>query len=132
MNLGSKDNKKRTHGFLKSFAFAFAGIKSALMKERNLQIHVVISIAVILLGGVLSISRIEWIMILFAIGGMLSLELMNTAIERVVDLATEDYHPLAKQAKDIAAGAVLVYAALCIIIGIIVFLPRILAYIISL
>jgi undecaprenol kinase len=67
-------------------------------------------------------------MVLFAIGGMLSLELMNTAVERVVDLATKDYHPLAKQAKDIAAGAVFIYAALSVIIGAIIFLPKIIVY----
>ncbi|WP_394137497.1 diacylglycerol kinase family protein [Cytobacillus oceanisediminis] len=128
MNSGLRGNNKRTHSVLKSFTFAFAGIKSAVKKEKNLQIHLVISAAVILLGIMLAISRLEWIMVLFAIGGMLSLELMNTAVERVVDLATEDYHPLAKQAKDIAAGAVFIYAALSVIIGAIIFLPKIIAY----
>lgn len=60
--------------------------------------------------------------------GMLSLELLNTAIERVVDLATEEYHPLAKQAKDIAAGAVLVYAIVSVIIGGVILLPKILIF----
>ncbi|MBT2710139.1 diacylglycerol kinase family protein [Pseudomonas sp. ISL-84] len=99
-----------------------------MKRERNLQIHLFISIAVILLGLVFAISWIEWIIILFAIGGMLSLELMNTAVERVVDLATEEYHPLAKQAKDTAAGAVFIYAFLSVIIGTIIFLPKIIAY----
>jgi undecaprenol kinase len=128
MNSGLRDNNKRTHSVLKSFSFAFAGIKSAVKKERNLQIHLVISVAVIFLGLIFAISRLEWIMVLFAIGGMLSLELMNTAVERVVDLATKDYHPLAKQAKDIAAGAVFIYAALSVIIGAIIFLPKIIVY----
>ncbi|MBT2690460.1 diacylglycerol kinase family protein [Bacillus sp. ISL-47] len=128
MNSGSRGSKKRTHSVLKSFTFAFSGIKSAVKRERNLQIHLFISIAVILLGLVFAISWIEWIIILFAIGGMLSLELMNTAVERVVDLATEEYHPLAKQAKDTAAGAVFIYAFLSVIIGTIIFLPKIIAY----
>lgn len=128
MNSGLRGNNKRTHSVLKSFSFAFAGIKAAVKKERNLQIHLVISVAVILLGLIFAISRLEWIMVLFAIGGMLSLELMNTAVERVVDLATKDYHPLAKQAKDIAAGAVFIYAALSVIIGAIIFLPKIIVY----
>ena len=63
--------------------------------------------------------------LLFLIGGMLSLELMNTAIERAVDLITKDYHPLAKAAKDAAAGAVFVYALLSVIIGLIIFIPKI-------
>ncbi len=129
MNLGSNDNRNRVHSVLKSFSFAFAGIKSAVKKERNLQIHLAFSIAVCILGIIFSISRLEWMMLFFAIGGMLSLELLNTAVERVVDLVTKEYHPLAKQAKDIAAGAVLVYAILSVAIGIFVFLPKIIAYV---
>ncbi len=71
------------------------------------------------------LSAIEWMFISFAICGVLALELVNTAIERVVDLVTKDIHPLAKQAKDVAAGAVLLYAILSVIIGCIIFLPKI-------
>jgi len=60
----------------------------------------------------------------FAICGVLALELVNTAVERVVDLVTKEFHPLAKQAKDIAAGAVLLYAILSVVIGCIIFLPK--------
>ncbi|MBM7604739.1 diacylglycerol kinase [Metabacillus crassostreae] len=67
----------------------------------------------------------DWVVILFLIGGMLALELMNTAIEHVVDLITEDYNPIAKAAKDAAAGAVLVYAILSVIIGVILLLRHI-------
>ncbi|MCM3091422.1 MULTISPECIES: diacylglycerol kinase family protein [unclassified Cytobacillus] len=125
MNSGSRDKKVRKHSVLKSFAFAFSGIRTALFNERNLQIHLAVAVAVIFFGGYFGISRLEWIIIILAIGGMLSLELLNTAIERAVDLATEDYHPLAKQAKDIAAGAVLVFAIVSIIVGGIIFLPKI-------
>jgi undecaprenol kinase len=83
------------------------------------------AVLVILFAFYYHLSASEWIFILFAIGGMFSLELVNTAIERIVDLVTEEYHPLAKQAKDIAAGAVIVYAILSVIIGCIIFLPKI-------
>jgi undecaprenol kinase len=125
MNSGSRDKKARKHSVLTSFAFAFSGIRTAVFNERNLQIHLALTIAVVFFGIYFGISRIEWIIIILAIGGMLSLELLNTAIERAVDLATEDYHPLAKQAKDIAAGAVLVFAIVSVIIGAVIFLPKI-------
>ena len=114
------------HSLLKSFGFAFAGIKAAILEERNMRIHLVISLLVILAGVWLSLSPTEWMFVLFAIGGMLALEMINSAVERIVDLVTADYHSLAKAAKDMAAGAVLVYAILCVVIGMIIFLPKIL------
>jgi undecaprenol kinase len=110
----------------KSFAFAITGIKTALWSERNMRIHFVVSVLVILCAVFFSISKIEWLFILIAIGGIFSLELINTAIERVVDLITVEYHPLAKQAKDVAAGAVFIYAIMAVIIGILIFLPHVL------
>ncbi len=121
------DSNVKKHPLLKSFGYAFAGIKAAIMTERNMRIHLVISIFVILAGAWLPLSTIEWIFVLIAIGGMLALELINSAIERIVDLVTADYHLLAKAAKDMAAGAVLVYAIMCVIIGLIIFLPKILS-----
>lgn len=108
----------------KSFRFACQGILHAVKNERNLKIHICISGVVLFLGLWLSLSLVEWLFILFAIGGMITFELLNTAIERIVDLVTKEYHPLAKQAKDVAAGAVLIYAILSVIIGLIIFLPK--------
>ncbi|MBU8879431.1 diacylglycerol kinase family protein [Bacillus sp. FJAT-29790] len=125
MNSGSGVKK---HQLIRSFGFAISGIKSAVLKERNMKIHLLISIAVIGLGIWLSLSTVEWLFVLFAIGGMLSLELLNTAIERAVDLVTAKYHPLAKEAKDIAAGSVLIYALLSVITGLIIFLPKIILH----
>ncbi|WP_319005003.1 diacylglycerol kinase family protein [Mesobacillus jeotgali] len=109
-----------------SFKFGFEGIAAAASKERNVQIHLGISVIVILLGFIFSINKYEWIAVILSIGGMISMEMMNTAIERTVDMYTKEYHPLAKQAKDIAAGAVLVFAIASVMIGLIIFLPRIL------
>lgn len=120
------DSNVKKHSLLKSFGFAFAGIKAAIIAERNMRIHIAISLLVLSASFWLSISTMEWLFILFAIGGMLALEMLNSAIERIVDLVTSDYHSLAKAAKDMAAGAVLVYAIMCVIIGVIIFLPKIL------
>ncbi|GIN60421.1 diacylglycerol kinase [Robertmurraya siralis] len=114
----------KAKGVLQSFYYAFEGIKHTIMTERNMRIHMLISILVIGTGFILKITALEWLFILIAVGGVISLELINTALERLVDLATNDYHPLAKQAKDVAAGAVMVYALLSIIIGLIIFLPK--------
>lgn len=106
--------------FYESFKYAWSGIVQTFKKERNFQIHVMISVMMFFVGFYLQFTKFEWIVILFLIGGMLSLELMNTALERVVDLVTKEFKPLAKAAKDAAAGAVFVYAILSVIIGIII------------
>jgi undecaprenol kinase len=129
MNSGLQGNNRfRPARLIKSFGYACSGIAGAVRKERNIQIHISISIIVVILSIATSISRMEWLFVLIAIGGMLSLELMNTAIERTVDLVTKDYHPLAKQAKDIAAGAVLIYAILSVMIGLIIFVPKLMKW----
>ena len=119
-------DKRRRFVLLNSFSYAVAGILTAAQNERNMRFHLISSLIVLGFSFYFSISKLEWIFILFTIGGMFALELMNTAIERVVDLATAEYHPLAKQAKDIAAGAVFIYAVLAVIVGIIIYLPYVL------
>ncbi|MBL4951359.1 diacylglycerol kinase family protein [Neobacillus sp. OS1-32] len=118
------DNHK-SHSVLRSFSFAVNGLFIGLLQERNMRIHLLCSVVVVFISVYFSISIIEWIVILFAIGGMFALELLNSAIERVVDLTSPEYHPLAKQAKDMAAGAVLVYAVLSIIVGVLIYYPYI-------
>jgi undecaprenol kinase len=125
MSMDSQD-KRPIFPIMSSFKFAFTGILTTLRMERNMRIHLISSAIVLIFSIYFSITKIEWALILFAIGGMLALELINSAIERVVDLVTEDYHPLAKQAKDMAAGAVLIYASLSVVIGTIIFLPYVL------
>ncbi|MBY0122329.1 diacylglycerol kinase family protein [Bacillus sp. S/N-304-OC-R1] len=122
MNSVSKDKK---NSLVHSFGYALSGFKQAFIQERNLKIHFAASFIVIIMGFLFSISYLEWLFIVLAIGGMLSLELINSSVERIVDLVTEDYHPLAKAAKDMAAGAVFLYAIMSVIIGLIVFLPKI-------
>jgi undecaprenol kinase len=120
-------NDKRTHlPSLTSFSYAISGIIIALRSEKNMRFHLFCSIIVIMVSYYFSITKTEWLFILVAIGGMFALELVNTSIERVVDLVTAEYHPLAKQAKDLAAGAVFVYAICSVGIGMVIFLPYLL------
>jgi undecaprenol kinase len=126
MDMDFKDNRPPGKKFLRSFKYAFTGIRLAITEELNFQIHFIVSIAVIIAGFVFSITTTEWLIIIMLIAGMFAMELMNTAVERTVDLVTKEYHPLAGQAKDLAAGAVLCYAAAAVIIGVIIFLPKVL------
>lgn len=94
-----------------------------------MQIHCVAVVLVTTAGIWLEISRTEWCICLLLFGLILALEMVNTAIEAVTDLASEEYHPLAKKAKDTAAGAVLIAAVAAAAIGMIIFLPKLLAVI---
>jgi undecaprenol kinase len=128
MNMDLKDNK-RTYTYSETFKFALEGIRVSILNEKNIRFHLLFSVIVIVLGIIFNLTQTEWLFILIAIAGMIVVEMINTAIERVVDLVTDQYHPLAGQAKDIAAGAVLIYAILSVIIGMIIFIPKILMFI---
>lgn len=127
MNMDCKDKEKhpfKAPSVIRSFSYAGRGILSAFRTERNIRIHFTMAILVVILGAIFHISRMEWLIIIVVIGGMIALELINTAIERIVDLVTTEFHPLAKEAKDIAAGAVFIYALLSVLVGLIIFLPK--------
>ena len=111
---------------LKSFKYAFEGIFSAIKKERNMKIHIAMMLAVIVAGIIFSISKIEWICCLFCFGLVISLEMVNTAIEVLADLVDEKYNEKIKLIKDVAAGAVLVSAIISAIIGLMIFIPKLL------
>ena len=108
----------------KSFGYAFEGIGTCIKKERNMKIHCVAAVLVVIAGVILKISLLEWCICLTLFGLIMALELVNTAVEAVVDLVTEERKPLAKIAKDTAAGAVLIAAIMAAIAGIIIFLPK--------
>lgn len=107
-----------------SFRYALEGIVHGMKTEKHLRFHLFSAIIVIGLSMWTGLSQTEWFIVLLLIGGMFAFELMNAAIERVVDLVTTDYALLAKQAKDLAAGAVLVYAFVSACIGLIIFIPK--------
>lgn len=107
----------------KSFYYAFQGICTALLQQ-NMKVHVTCAIAVIISGFATGLSPVEWSILLIVIGAVISLEMMNTAIEAVVDLASPSIHPLAKKAKDVSAGSVFVFAVVSVIIGGLIFIPK--------
>ena len=111
---------------LKSFKYAFDGIYTGIKEEQNMKIHITIMILVIIFGIMLKISKEEWIICIILFGLVISMELINTAIENTVDLITKEKNEQAKIAKDVAAGAVLVSAIASAIIGLIIFVPKIL------
>lgn len=117
--------KKKRKKLRNSFKYAFEGVHRELKEEQNLKIHILIMILVIIAGFILRISPIEWIICIILFGFVIALELINTAIELTVDLAMPEIHPKAKAAKDIAAAAVLVSAFCSVIVGLIIFLPKI-------
>jgi undecaprenol kinase len=109
-----------------SLEFALTGIITAFREERNLRKHAVSASLAIIFGFVFRISRVEWLFLLLAIFLVIFGEIINSAIENVVDLASE-YHfsMLAKNAKDMAAGAVLFISLYAVIVGMMIFLPKI-------
>lgn len=117
--------KKKRKKLRNSFKYAFEGVHRELKEEQNLKIHILIMILVIITGFILKLSPMEWIICIILFGFVIALELINTAIELTVDLAMPEIHPKAKAAKDIAAAAVLVSATCSVIIGVIIFLPKI-------
>ena len=121
-----KDRNGRKNPLHESFGYAFEGIWTGIRKERNMKIHCLAVIAVTAAGTFLHIKPVEGCICLLLFGLILSLELVNTAVEAVVDLVTEEKKPLAKIAKDTAAGAVLVSAIAAAIIGCIIFIPYLL------
>lgn len=107
-----------------SFGYAFRGVAAALRSEVHLQFHALATVLVIGLGVYCQLSRTEWALVALAVGLVWSLELVNTAIEAVVNLVSPEYHPLAGRAKDVAAGAVLAGAVAALAVGLLVFGPR--------
>lgn len=107
-----------------SFKYAFEGL-GGLWKESNFKIHLFVSMITLIAGFAMDISRFEWIAVLLCIFSMLAMEGINTAIERLCDFVSPDIHPKIKKIKDISAAAVLLVAIASVIIGLIIFLPKI-------
>ena len=114
--------KKRT--IIDSFNYAVSGIITSLKTEKNMKVHYIIAILIIISSLFFDFTRIEFLLLLFSISLVVITEMINTALERVVDLITEDFHPLARIVKDVAAGAVLIAAINSIIVGYLLFFDR--------
>ncbi len=121
-----KKDKKTLYGTFKN---AFEGISYTYKTEMNFKSHIISTVAVLLGSYILEVSVFELIVCLLLIGLVMTLELVNTAIEVVVDMVEPNYNPLAKVAKDVAAGAVLMVSMTAFVIGLIVFVPKILIYV---
>lgn len=112
---------------LKSFRYAFKGIKYAAVTQLNFRLHLAATILAVFLGWNFNIPVNQWLWVLLCIALVLAAELFNTAIEMLTDLASPGYHEKAAIAKDTAAAAVTVTAVFALIVGLIIFLPRIIA-----
>lgn len=113
-------------GLLRSLGYAIAGIAYVVRTQRNMRIHLAIAGGVMIAGGLFRVSAVEWAILALTIGVVFSAEIVNTVAELAVDLLTQEYHPMAKAAKDASAGAVLVTAVAAVGVGIAIFGPRIL------
>lgn len=128
MDLRENNSKNRwkNRELMSSLDFAVSGLITAFKEERNMRKHAVSAILVILAGLVFQVSVTEWLFLLLSISLVIAFEIVNSAIENVVDLAS-DYHfsMLAKNAKDMAAGAVLFVSVFALLTGLIIFVPKI-------
>lgn len=107
--------------FLESLRYALEGIAYCIKTQRNMKIHFVFAMIALIAGIILQISKLEYIIIIMVITMVFVCEIFNTAIEKAVDTTTQEYHPIAKIAKDVAASAVLVAALNAVIVGCLIF-----------
>ncbi|GGB29089.1 diacylglycerol kinase [Virgibacillus dakarensis] len=121
MRSDSNDKRKKRGIGLK---FAWNGFWEVLKHERNFQIHLIVGIIIICAGFFLQLTAGEWVMIVLVIGFVLTAEMINTTIEKLINYLKPEIHPEAKTIKDIAAATVLIAAVIAVIIGFIVFLPK--------
>lgn len=115
--------RNQRSGFWRSLNQAWRGVLYTVRTQSHVQFHFVAGTSVLLLAWWSKVSRFEWLILILAIGSVIGAEVMNSAIEIVVDMVQPNFHPLAGMAKDVAAGAVLVTAIQAAVIGIIVFAP---------
>ena len=118
------DKQPNSMKFLRSFAFAWDGLKYCFITQLNFKIHLFLAAMAIFNGVCFRISKTEWMIIVFCIAAVLITEMLNTAIEKLADIVHQAYHPGIKLVKDIAAGAVLIAAIISAIIGAIIFFPK--------
>lgn len=110
---------------IRSFKFAFSGIKEAFKSERNMRIHMILMFLAILLGFIFKLTLIEWAILTATIGMVLMMEFINTSLEQIVDIVSPQIQEKAKIAKDVAAAGVLISAIVAVLIGVFLFLSKI-------
>ena len=119
-----QSKKKSLTKLLSGFRYAFNGLKILITEEHNAWIHLLAAIFVLIAGVVFHISTMEWVAVIFCIGWVFALELINTAIENTADFISQEKNEKIKKIKDLSAGAVLVAAIASAVIGLIIFLPK--------
>ncbi len=112
--------------FFRSFSYALRGIGTVFKEEFNARVHLLAALVVVVLGFVLKVSSWEWIILILVMGGVFTMELINTSIEKLADLYSTELNPKIKKIKDLSAGAVLVASITALFMGFIIFLPKIL------
>ncbi len=122
---------KRPHTLRDSFRDASIGLLTALREERNMRIHFALLVLLCIVGLALRLTTMEWAVLLLAAGAVLGLELLNSAVERAVDLAEPDESEMAAQAKNLAAGGVLVASVVAVLVGILVLGPKLWAAVVG-
>ena len=123
--MASKGKKYKSKNIIDSFKHAIDGLIYAFKDTRNLWVDVAVAVVVVTMGFIFKISLIEFCILLLCISLVISFELINTAVEEAVNLAMPSLHPIAKISKDVSAGAVLFSAIISFIIGLIIFIPKI-------
>ena len=121
------DNSLTFTGRVRSFKYAFRGLRVMIVSQHNAWIHAVATILVVAVSFYFHLTRAEWCWIILAIISVWSAEAFNTAFEFLTDVASPEFHPLAEKAKDVAAGAVLITAIGSVLIGIVVFGPYVIS-----
>jgi diacylglycerol kinase (ATP) len=112
--------------FIRGFGYAFKGLWFACKTQLNFRVHLVCTVIALILGSVLNISYAEWLWIILCVGIVLLTELLNTALELLCDVISPEYNEKIGHVKDISAGAVLVTAVTALVIGAVIFLPKLL------
>lgn len=126
MDLKDKKSVEKNKKFINSVEFAITGLKTVYKDERNMRSHTIVGMLVVLLGFIVRLSLSEWLWILLSIFMVIVMEIINTAFENVVDMVTnKHFHPLGKKIKDMAAGAVLITSFFALVVGAIIFLPKV-------
>lgn len=129
-SIPKKDIEMKNNGFTfrkraRSFKYAFNGIRLLITREHNAWIHCFAAVCVVIAGVILGLSSLEWVAVTIVIGTVLAAEAVNSAIEALADWVSPDYNEAIKRTKDLAAGAVLLLAIAAAIVGLIIFVPKI-------
>ncbi len=131
-NKSNKPQIEKNHSFWQSWQHAWSGLKTVVKEERNMQTHLVLGAVALLAGWYFQLTTSEWLWLCLAIFMVMLCEINNTIAENICDLVTgPHYHPLAKKVKDIAAGAVVFAAAFAVLVGLILFVPKIWQFVLT-